>query len=93
MWVCPVCDYTLRTPAVSKLGILVMFLGLVLVGTYVIGIQNLGIPAGAVPTDLMNLTLANFPLLVVGTFGLGMFLMALGAFFVRAERNKAAAGA
>ena len=93
MWVCPTCDYTLRTPAVSKLGILVMFLGLVLVGAYVIGLQNLGIPPGAIPTDLMNLMLANFPLLVVGTFGLGMLLMALGAFFVRAERNRVAAGA
>ncbi len=93
VWVCPTCDYTLRTPGVSKLGILVMFLGLVLVGAYVIGLQNLGIPSGAIPTDLMNLTLANFPLLVVGTFGLGMLLMALGAFFVRAERNRVAAGA
>ncbi len=91
MWVCPTCDYTLRTPGISKLGIVFMLLGLVLVGAYVLGPQAL-IPAGAIPTDLLNLTLANFPLLIVGTFGLGMFLMAVGALFVRAERNKAAAG-
>ncbi len=92
MWVCPTCDYTLRTPGISKLGIVFMLLGLVLVGAYVIGPQNLGIPPSAIPTDLMSLTLANFPLLIVGTFGFGMFLMAVGAMFVRAERNKAAAG-
>ena len=93
VWVCPACDYTLRTPGASNAGLLFMFLGLVLVGGYVIGPQNIGLTSGIMPTDLANLTVANFPLLVIGVFGFGMFLMALGALFVRAERNKAAAGA
>ncbi len=93
VWVCPTCDYTLRTPAVSKLGILFMFLGLFLVGAYVIGPQNLGLTSGIMPTDLADLTIANFPLLIIGTFAFGMFLMAVGALFVRAERNKVVAGA
>jgi len=93
VWVCPACDYTLRTPAISKLGIVFMFLGLVLVGGYVIGLPNLGLTSGIMPTDLADLTIANFPLVIIGTFGFGMFLMAVGALFVRAERNKVAAGA
>lgn len=92
VWVCPACDYTLRTPAIAKVGILFMFLGLVLVGAYVIGPQNVGLTSGAVPTDLANLMVANFPYLVVATFALGMFLMFVGALFVRRERNRVAAG-
>ena len=90
---CPTCDYTLRTPSVSKLGIVVMFLGLVLVGGYVIGPESMGLTSGIVPTDLANLMIANFAEMVGGTFALGMFLMAVGALFVRAERNKIAGGA
>jgi hypothetical protein len=93
VWVCPSCDYTLRTPAVSKVGILFMFLGLVLVGGYVMGPQSIGLTSGIVPTDLANLMVTYFVELIVGTFGLGMLLMAAGAMFVRAERNKVAAGA
>ena len=36
---------------------------------------------------------ANFADVVVGTFAFGMFLMFVGALFVRRERNRAAAGA
>ncbi len=93
MWVCPACDYTLRTPAVSKVGILFMFLGLVLVGAYVIGPDSIGLTSGAVPTDLANLMVANFAALVVATFAFGMLLMLVGALFVRHERNRAASGA
>lgn len=87
VWVCLSCDYTLRTPAVSKLGILFMFLGLFLFGGYVHGPDSLGLTSGAIPTDLAKLLLANFTELVVGTLAFGKFLMFAGALFVRAERN------
>ena len=93
MWVCPSCGYTLKTPGVSKVGILFMLLGLVTVGAYVIGPDNLGLTSGILPTQLADLTIANFPLLVIGTFALGMFLMLVGALFIRSERNKTASGA
>lgn len=92
-WVCPTCGYTLKTPGISKAGILFMLLGLVTVGAYVIGPDSLGLTSGAVPTQLADLMVADFPLLVIGTFGFGMLLMLLGALFIRSERNKAAAGA
>ena len=87
-WVCPVCGYTLRTPAVSKVGILFMFLGLLAVGAYVVGPDNVGLTSGAIPTQLADLMIVNFPLLVIGTFAFGMFLMLVGALFIRSERNK-----
>ncbi len=93
VWVCPTCDYTLRTPVVSKVGILVAFLGLVLVGGYVIGPENLGLSSGIMPTQLADFLLANFALVVAGTFALGLFLILVGALFVRAERNKFAPSA
>ncbi len=93
VWVCPACDYTLRTPASSKVGILFMLLGLGLVGAYVMGPDSIGLTSGAVPTDLANLMVANFAYLVVGTFGLGMLLMFAGAMRVRRERNRVVAGA
>ncbi len=92
-WVCPTCGYTLRTPAVSKVGILFMLLGLVTVGAYVIGPDNIGLTSGAIPTQLAGLLISNFPLVVIGTFALGMLLMFLGALFVRSERNKMGSGA
>jgi hypothetical protein len=92
-WVCPACGYTLRTPAVAKVGILFMLLGLVTVGGYVIGPANIGLTSGAIPTQLADLMVANFPMLVIGTFAFGMFLMFVGALFVRRERNRVAAGA
>ena len=87
-WVCPACGYTLKTPAVSKVGILFMFLGLAAVGGYVIGPDNLGLTSGIIPTQLADLTIANFPMLVIGTFGFGMFLMLVGALFIRSQRNQ-----
>ncbi len=93
MWVCPACDYTLRTPAISKVGVVVMLLGLVLVGGYVLGPQSLGLTSGIMPSDLATFTIDNFAMLVVSTFALGMFLMFVGALFVRRERNRVAAGA
>ncbi len=92
-WVCPSCDYTLKTPAVSKVGIFFMLLGLVTVGAYVIGPENLGLTSGIIPTQLADLMIANFTFLVLGTFAFGMFLMLVGALFIRSERNRAAAGA
>ncbi len=92
-WVCPSCDYTLKTPGVSKVGIFFMLLGLVTVGAYVIGPENLGLTSGIIPTQLADLMIANFALLVVAAFALGMLLMLAGALFVRSERNKVAAGA
>ncbi len=92
-WVCPTCGYTLKTPSVSKAGIVLMLLGLVTVGAYVIGPDSLGLTSGAVPTQLADLMVANFPLMVIGIFGLGMLLMLAGALFIRSERNKAVPGA
>jgi len=93
VWVCPACDYTLRTPAISKVGILFMLLGLVLVGAYVLGPESFGLTPGMVPTDLWNLMMANFPAMVAAAFAFGMLLMFAGAMFVRRERNRVAAGA
>lgn len=93
VWVCPTCGYTLRTPGIAKLGIVFMFLGLALVGAYVMGPSSIGLTSGLFPTDLANLMVANFAMVAAGTFGLGMLLMLAGALFVRAERNKVAAGA
>jgi hypothetical protein len=90
VWICPTCDYTLRTPSVSKVGIVFMFLGLFLLGGYVLGPDNLGLTSGAIPTDLANLMIANFAMMVVATFAFGMFLTLVGALFVRGERNKLA---
>lgn len=92
-WVCPACGYTLKTPGISKAGILFMFLGLAAVGAYVIGPDSIGLTSGIVPTQLAALMIADFPLLVIGTFGFGMLLMLVGALFIRSERNKVAAGA
>lgn len=92
-WVCPTCGYTLRTPTVSKVGVLFMFLGLAAVGAYVIGPDNLGLTSGIIPTQLADLMIANFPLMVIGTFGFGMLLMLVGVLFIRSERNKIATGA
>ncbi len=92
-WVCPTCGYTLRTPAISKVGTLFMFLGLATVGAYIIGPDSLGLTSGAIPTQLADLMIANFPMLVIGTFAFGMFLMLVGALFVRSERNKASSSA
>ena len=93
VWVCPTCGYTLRTPGIAKVGIVFMLVGLALVGGYVLGPQSMGLTSGLIPTDLADWTIANFPLMIVGTFGLGMLLMLAGAWFVRAERNRAAPGA
>src|SRR5947208_14338536 len=79
VWVCPTCGYTLRTPAAAKAGIVFMVLGLVLLGAFVYGPDRIGLTSGLVPTDLANLTIANFPLLVLGTFGIGAFLVAAAA--------------
>ncbi len=90
-WVCPTCGYTLRTPAVAKLGLVIMLFGLVLVGVYLAGPQNVIPRNGWVPYDLVDLTIANFALLALGTILLGMFLTAIGGFVVRNERLRVAA--
>ena len=66
-----------------------MFLGLIAVGGYVIGPDNIGLTSGAIPTQLADLMIANFPMLVIGAFGFGMFLMLVGALFIRSQRNRA----
>ncbi|MGQ0797169.1 MAG: hypothetical protein ACT4OI_04785 [Methanobacteriota archaeon] len=86
-WVCPACGYTLRTPASSRVGVVIMLLGVVLLGTFVAGPENLGLRSGWMPTDLAELTIANYALLVVGTFFLGMALVAVGALRLRGERS------
>ena len=91
VWVCPTCGYTLRTPAPAKAGIVLMVLGLVLLGAFVYGPDRIGLTSGLVPTDLANLTIANFPLLVLGTFGIGAFLVAAAALKIRSEHARVAA--
>lgn len=90
-WVCPTCGFTLRTPAVSKVGIFVMFLGLFLLAGYVMGPESLGLTSGLVPTDLADLMIANMAEMVVGTFALGMFLILVGALVVRSAKNRVSA--
>ena len=91
IWVCPTCRYTLRTPGSAKVGIVLMVLGLGLLGVFVYGPETLGLNSGVMPTELANLTIANFPLLVVGVFGLGAFLAAAAALKIRSEQARVAA--
>ena len=90
MWVCPTCRYTLQTPGAAKAGIAFMVLGLALLGAFVYGPDRIGLTSGLVPTDLANLTIANFPLLVLGTFGIGAFLVAAAALKIRSEQARVA---
>jgi len=89
-WICGACGYTLRTPLTSKIGIAFMIVGSILLGTFVLGPENLGLRSGLVPTDLADLTIANYPLLVASVFFLGMLLTAAGAVKVRGERARVA---
>ncbi|HYT00658.1 MAG TPA: hypothetical protein VEO20_08335 [Thermoplasmata archaeon] len=91
VWVCPVCKYTLRTPGSAKVGVVFMVLGLFLLGAFVYGPENLGLTSGFVPADLARLTVANFPLLVVGAFALGALLVAAAALKIRSEQARVAA--
>jgi hypothetical protein len=65
-----------------------MLLGLALLGVFVYGPENLGLASGIMPTDLANLTIANFPLLVAGTFAFGAFLTAAAALKIRSEQAR-----
>ena len=91
VWVCPTCGYSLRTPAAAKAGIVFMVLGLVLLGAFVYGPERIGLTSGLVPTDIANLTIGNFPLLVLGTFGIGAFLVAAAALKIRSEHARVSA--
>lgn len=91
VWVCPTCRYTLRTPAAAKVGVILMVAGLALLGAFVYGPERLGLNSGLVPTDMANLTIANFPLLVVGSFGLGGLLVVSAALKIRSEQARVAA--
>ena len=91
VWVCPTCRYTLRTPAAAKLGVVFMLLGLALLGAFVYGPEQLGLTSGLVPTELANLTIANFPLFVVGAFGFGALLVAAAGLKIRSEQARVAA--
>lgn len=91
IWVCPTCGYTLRTPTSAKVGVILMVLGLGLLGAFVYGPENLGLRSGFIPSDLAGLTIANFPLLVIGAFGLGAFLAAAAALKIRNEHAKVSA--
>ena len=62
--------------------------GLALLGAYVYGPENLGLRSGLIPTDLANLTIANFPLLVLGSFGVGALLAAAAALKIRSEHAR-----
>jgi len=91
VWVCPHCGYTLRLPGAAKAGIVLMIIGLGLLGAYVYGPASLGLTSGFVPTDIANLLIAEFPLLVLGAFGLGAVLAAAAAFKIRSEQARVAA--
>ena len=91
VWVCPTCRYTLRTPMAAKVGVGFMVLGLVLLGAFVYGPAKLGLDTGVMPTDFAKLTIENFPLIVVGAFGLGILLVFAAALKVRSEQARVAA--
>ncbi len=91
VWVCPHCGYTLRLPGTAKAGIVLMVIGLGLLGAYVYGPMNLVLNSGFLPTDIANLLIAEFPLLVLGAFGLGAFLAAAAALKIRSEQARVAA--
>ncbi len=91
IWVCPICRYTLRTPGAAKVGVGFMILGLVLLVAFVYGPNNLGLDSGVMPTDFARLTIDNFPLLVVGAFGLGVLLVFAAALKIRGEQARVAA--
>lgn len=91
VWVCPTCRYTLRIPGAAKMGVVLMVLGLVLLGAFVYGPERLGLNTGAIPTDLAEWTITNFPLLVAGVFGLGALLAAAAAVKIRSEQARVAA--
>lgn len=87
-WVCPRCGYTLRTPRSSKLGIVVLVLGLGLLVAYLLG-PTFVIPRnGWIPYEIVDLLYLSWSLVVVGTFAFGLFLVAAGAWKVRSERAK-----
>jgi hypothetical protein len=92
VWVCPTCKYTLRVPAAAKLGVILMVIGLGLLGAFLYGPERLGLNQGLVPTEMANQTIANFPLLVIGAFGLGGLLAAAAALKIRSEQAKVVAG-
>lgn len=91
VWVCPACRYTLRTPGTAKMGVVLMVVGLGLLGAFLYGPEQLGLTSGVVPTLLGEIAISNFPLLVVGAFGLGGLLSALGALKIRGEQARVAA--
>ncbi len=91
VWVCPTCHYTLRTPGAAKVGIGFMVLGLVLLAAFVYGPDRLGLNRGIMPTDLAAMSIANFPFLVLGAFGLGTLLVAAAAMKIRIEQARVAA--
>jgi hypothetical protein len=91
VWVCPTCRYTLRIPGAAKAGVVIMVLGLALLGAFIQGPENLGLTSGALPTELATLTVANFPLIVVGTFALGALLALASALKIRREQARVAA--
>ncbi|HKZ99811.1 MAG TPA: hypothetical protein VJ326_09535 [Thermoplasmata archaeon] len=90
VWVCPACAFTLRTPAVSKFGIAMMLAGLALLAMYILGPERVLPREGLIPFELVDLMVANFPIVVVGTLGLGMLLVLAGALKVRGERARVA---
>lgn len=92
-WVCPTCGYTLRTPGVSKGGLLFLFLGLVLLVAYVMGPDAIGLTSGAVPTQLADLAITYFTELIALTFAFGFFLVLLGAAILRSARRAASVSA
>jgi hypothetical protein len=91
LWVCPACRYTLRMPGAAKAGVVLMVFGLALLGAFVYGPDQLGLNSGAVPADLAEWTIANFPLLVAGVFGLGALLATAAALKIRSEQARLAA--
>ena len=91
VWVCPTCRYTLRTPGVAKVGVLLMILGLLLLGAFLYGPENIGLDRGAMPPDFAKLTIDNFPLMVIGAFGLGVLLVFVAALKIRSEQARVAA--
>jgi hypothetical protein len=54
----------------------------------VYGPTSLGLNSGFLPTDIANLVIAEFPLLVLGAFGVGALLAAAAALKIRSEQAR-----
>ena len=87
IWVCPTCGYSLRTPGISKAGLVLVLLGFVLLIGYVLGPDAIGLTSGLIPTPLANLLITFFTEMIAAAFALGFLLVLAGAAVLRNARR------